>query len=97
MVRIEIFVNRSIQDDLFERLKAAKVLKHYSLIPETHGVGATGPRRGDHIWPEENLILIAYVEEDEARQVNAIINELRERFPDEGIALFAVPTLSLTE
>lgn len=95
IVRLELFANRSVQDDLFERLEKENLVKNFSLIPETQGVGNNGPRRGDHIWPEENFVLIAYMEMDEAKRVGAIVDDLREFFPSEGITVFATPTVEL--
>ncbi len=94
-VRVEIIANRSIQEDLFEQLHAKSLAELHTLLPETQGVGLSGPRRGDHIWPEENFVLITYVDEAEARSIRDVVNELRGRFPDEGITLFAVPAYDL--
>ena len=90
MVRVEIFANHSIEADLFERLEARSVAKHYSLVPIVHGVGHSGPRRGDQIWPEENLMLIVYCSPKEAMVIDAVVQELQEEFPDEGVAIFSV-------
>ncbi len=94
-VRVELFANRSVQEDLFERLNRQKLAQLHSLIPETQGIGLNGPRRGDHIWPEENFILITYVEEDEARKIKAVVDDLRAFFPTEGITVFATPVVEL--
>ena len=94
-VRVELFANRSVQEDLFERLQKEGLAQYFSLIPETQGVGINGPRRGDHIWPEENFILIAYVPEEEARRIKVVVEDLREFFPTEGITLFATPAMEL--
>ena len=90
MIRMEVIGNRSIEEDFFERLQAADVGQHYTLFPEAQGSGFAGPRRGDHIWPEENFVYVAYTDEpNEARQVRSIVAELREIFKDEGIRFFA--------
>lgn len=90
MIRMEVIGNRSIQDDFFEQLQKAEVGLHYTLFPEVHGAGFAGPRRGDHVWPEENFVYVAYTsEEEEARRVRAIVEDLKEIFADEGIRFFA--------
>lgn len=94
-LRVEIFANRSVQEDLFERLAKKNLATHYTFIPEIQGVGHSGPRRGDHVWPEENFALITYVDEEEAREIKAAVEDLREFFPSEGITFFAAPAVDL--
>ena len=54
---VEVIANRSIQEDFHERLRKRGIGAHYTLFPEVQGTGYAGPRRGDHIWPEENFRL----------------------------------------
>jgi nitrogen regulatory protein PII len=91
MKRIEIIANRSIEEDMFEAFEKAGVAQHYTKIPEVMGVGNSGPRMGDHIWPEENFILIVYCEDDEAEGIKRVTGELKEFFVNEGIKLFEIP------
>lgn len=96
MIRMEVIGNRSIQDDFFERLQQEEVGLHYTLFPEVHGSGFAGPRRGDHVWPEENFVYVAYTSEaEEARRVRAIVEDLKEIFEDEGIRFFATQGVDL--
>jgi len=88
--RIEIIANRSIQEDMFDAFKKADVVKHYTLFPGVLGVGKSGPRMGDHIWPEENFNLVLYCDSEEADNVKRIVKELKERFSHEGIKLFEI-------
>ncbi|MFO7848671.1 MAG: hypothetical protein R6V67_01815 [Spirochaetia bacterium] len=90
MKRIEIIANRSIEEDMFEAFAKAEVGTHYTKIPEVMGVGNSGPHMGDHIWPEENFILIVYCEEPEAEKIKGVIEELKEFFEGEGIKLFEI-------
>ncbi|MFW6343808.1 MAG: PG0541 family transporter-associated protein [Sediminispirochaetaceae bacterium] len=90
MKRIEIIANRSIEEDMFEAFAKAEVAKHYTKIPEVMGAGNSGPRMGDHVWPEENFILIVYCEEPEAEKIKEVIGELKEFFKGEGIKLFEI-------
>ncbi len=89
IVRVEVIANRSIQEDFFEALSRREAGLHYTLVPEVQGVGNTGPRRGDHIWPEENFLYIAYVPPSDALVIREEVETLRSRFPDEGIRFFA--------
>ena len=91
MKRIEIIANRSIEADLLDAFGRKGIVKHYTRIAEAYGVGNSGPRMGDHIWPEENFVLIVYCEEEEARAIRETVAELKEFFEDEGIKLFEMP------
>ncbi|MBN1697114.1 MAG: hypothetical protein JW881_06345 [Spirochaetales bacterium] len=88
MKRIEIIANRSIEEDLFDIFRKKDIVHHYTKIPIAFGVGNKGPRMGDHIWPEENFILIIYCDEMEAVKIRESIFELKEFFKSEGIKLF---------
>ncbi|ORC32979.1 PG0541 family transporter-associated protein [Marispirochaeta aestuarii] len=88
MKRIEIIANRSIEGDLHDALKEAGAAQHYTKIPVVHGVGNSGPRMGDHIWPEENFIMIVYCEDEEAAKIRSAVENLKTFFTQEGIKLF---------
>lgn len=90
MKRVEIIANQSIEEDLFDNLKRKNLLGHYTKIPGVMGVGNSGPRRGDHIWPEENFILIIYCEESEAEEIRKSVEDVKTLFPDEGIKMFVL-------
>ena len=89
MIRVEVVGNRSVQEDFFDRLAEGEVGQHHTLFPEVQGVGISGPRQGDHVWPEENFVFFAYVEREEARAIKEIVMELQEVFSGEGITFFA--------
>ncbi|RLD30851.1 MAG: hypothetical protein DRI73_09825 [Bacteroidetes bacterium] len=90
MKRIEIIANKSIQVDMFDAFKKADIVKHYTLIPIVLGVGSSGPRMGDHIWPEENFSITVYCDEKEAEAIKRVISELKAFFTSEGIKLFEI-------
>ncbi len=91
MKRIEIIANRSIEEDMMEAFEKAGVASCYTKIPEVMGVGNSGPRMGDHVWPEENFVLIVYCEDEEAGRIRDVVGELKEFFVSEGIKLFEIP------
>jgi len=95
MIRVEIIGNRSIQEDLEEILKKYKVGGYRTLIPEVHGTGSSGPRRGDHIWPEDNFIMIIYCKKDEAEKIRQAVMELKNFFKQEGIKMFTTKALDI--
>ena len=88
MKRIEVICNRSIEQDLFDIFKKNNVVKFYTKIPIVHGIGSSGPRMGDHIWPEENFMLIIYCDENEAEIIKKSIEELKQYFKVEGVKMF---------
>jgi hypothetical protein len=90
MIRIEIIANHSVEENILEALSEAQVAKHYTRYPSVMGVGRSGPKMGDAIWPEENFALVIWCEDDEARVIEQAVAGVKERFPDEGIKLFGL-------
>ena len=90
MTRIEIIANHSVEENIHEALAKENAGKYYTKYPGIFGVGNTGPRMGDAIWPEENFSLIIWCEEDEARAVHRAIASVKEKFPGEGIKIFSL-------
>lgn len=88
MKRIEIIGNRSIEEDLFELFKKNNICNFYTKVPIVHGVGSSGPRLGDTIWPEENFLIIVYCDEKEAKKILDAIKHIKKYFHDEGLKLF---------
>ncbi|MFP4330218.1 MAG: PG0541 family transporter-associated protein [Alkalispirochaetaceae bacterium] len=95
MIRVEVVGNRSVQEDFFDRLAEREVGEYHTLLSAVQGVGTSGPRRGDHVWPQENFLYFAYLEEEEARAIQEIVSELQELFAGEGIRFFATPAVDL--
>lgn len=90
MIRLEIIANNSVEENIIEAFKDEGVGKYYTKIPGVHGVGNSGPRMGDAIWPEENFSLVIWCDEDEAQGIRQAIAKVKEIFPDEGIKLFGI-------
>ncbi|MDR2482141.1 MAG: hypothetical protein LBD08_00735, partial [Treponema sp.] len=91
MLRIEIIANHSVEENILEALRDEGAGKFYTKYPSVYGVGSTGPRMGDAIWPEENFALVVWCEETEARSIARAVAKVKEHFPDEGIKLFGLP------
>ncbi|MCL1992023.1 MAG: hypothetical protein FWG66_03635 [Spirochaetes bacterium] len=89
MIRIEIFANHSVEENIHEALAKEGVGKHYTKIPHILGNGSSGPRLGDSIWPEENLALIIWCSKADAKKVQKAVARVKEKFPAEGITMFA--------
>jgi hypothetical protein len=91
MIRVEIIANHSVEENILEALAGEGAGKYYTRYPNVLGVGASGPRMGDAIWPEENFALVIWCEEAEAQAVGRAVAAVKERFPGEGIKVFGLP------
>ena len=90
MIRVEIVANRSVEENILEALRVEGVGKYYTKYPSVHGVGSSGPRMGDPVWPEENFALIVWCEEEEAQGIARAVASVKEHFPGEGIKIFGI-------
>jgi len=90
MIRIEIVANNSVEENILEALAKEQAGKFYTKIPNVLGVGSSGPRMGDAVWPEENFALVIWCEEEESKAVQRAIAAVKQKFPDEGIKLFGI-------
>ncbi|MDR2404380.1 MAG: hypothetical protein LBD78_10170 [Spirochaetaceae bacterium] len=90
MIRIEIIANHSVEENILDALKDEGVGKFYTKYPQVFGVGSTGPRMGDAIWPEENFSMVIWCEADEALSIGRAVAKVKVLFPDEGIKLFGL-------
>jgi hypothetical protein len=88
MLRVEIIANQSVEENILEALAKEEAGKYYTKIPNIWGVGTSGPRMGDAVWPEENFALVIWCEEEEARAIARAVASVKEKFPDEGIKMF---------
>jgi nitrogen regulatory protein PII len=88
MKRIEIIANQSVEEDVFEAFEQRDIVKSFTKIPGVHGSGKSTPKRGDHIWPEENFYLLVFCEDSEAELIKEAISEVKLHFENEGIKLF---------
>ncbi len=89
MRRLEIIANRSVEENIFEALERHGCGQFYTKLPVVLGVGESGPRMGDAIWPEENFMLIIWCKNDEeAEGVYDAVKEVRAKFPEEGMQVF---------
>ena len=94
MIRIEIIANHSVEENILDALKYEGVGKYYTKYPSIFGVGTSGPRMGDAIWPEENFALVIWCEEEEARGIQRAVEFVKNRFPDEGIKMFGLDEIN---
>ena len=88
MIRLEIIANHSVEENILEALRKEGVGKYYTKYPTTFGVGTSGPRMGDAIWPEENFALVIWCEKEEAQKILRVIKGIKKQYPDEGVKIF---------
>jgi hypothetical protein len=90
MIRLEIIANHSVEENILEALAKEGVGKFYTKYPTIYGIGSSGPRMGDAIWPEENFALVIWCEELEACTIKRVVEGVKSHFPDEGIKVFGL-------
>jgi hypothetical protein len=88
MKRMELIANHSVEDELMGALERAITNFYYTLIPNVHGRGKSAYRLGTATWPEENFMVISYLEDPGALLAEAAVAAVKLRFPGEGIKLF---------
>ena len=90
MLRVEVIANHSVEENILEALKEHGVGKYYTLYPNVLGIGTCGPRMGDAVWPELNFAIVIWCEQEEAAGIVAAIEDVKKKFPDEGVKVFGV-------
>ncbi|MDR1029837.1 MAG: hypothetical protein LBL76_03085 [Treponema sp.] len=90
MKRMELIANRSVETELIGALEQGVEGFYYTLLPQVHGRGETAYHLGTATWPEENFMLISYLENHEADRAKTVVQEVKARFSGEGIKLFLV-------
>jgi hypothetical protein len=90
MTRVEIIFSQSLEEDVLEALAPIAEAHNYTMIPGVHGRGHSRPKMGDAVWPEENKILIVYCSCEASTALVMAMDDLRGRYPNEGIACFVI-------
>lgn len=89
MKRFEVFANQSVREEIvlaFERLEGAR----YTIVPTVQGKGREDWKLGTVAWPEENFLLISYMEDEAAAVAGRELDRLKGEFPLEGIRYFLI-------
>ena len=90
MTRIEIISNKSVEEDITETLENNVPGILYTTIPLAYGRGENDRKLGTSTWPEKNFVMISYVEDDQVEKIKLVVEEIKEKFPEEGIKLFCI-------
>ena len=92
MKRFEIICDATIENIFIEGLDKMEGLNAYTYLAPVDGNGQHGPRRGSHVWPEENAMLILYIEDIYSDALIEYVKSMRSRFPNNGLACFYIET-----
>ncbi len=92
MTRVEIIANQALEEQLLAIMPVHEEgHPYYTMIHQVDGSGFSGWCLGNSVWPEENILFIVYVTDENLDQLHSDITALRERFPILGLACFELP------
>jgi hydrophobic/amphiphilic exporter-1 (mainly G- bacteria), HAE1 family len=89
-VQAEIVANKSVEENITEMLEQAVQGIQYTIVPVVTGRGGESYKLGTTTWPEQNFMMLAYMQKGDVPMVQAVIAYLKKKFPKEGIKLFFV-------
>jgi hypothetical protein len=90
MKRMELMANRSVEEEIISGLESGINDFYYTLLPVVHGRGKSQYRLGTATWPETNFLLISYLDDRDSETAKDVIEEIKNRFPNEGIKIFFI-------
>ena len=86
--RVELIFSAAVDEDFMEGFKKKGIGAHYTKISGVTGAGFSNPKLGDSVWPQLNEMIIVYCSKDEAEKILDLAEQIREKYPMEGIACF---------
>jgi len=98
MMRIEIIAHEALEKILLDTLvpvpadsrdPEGRTGRPFTMIRNVAGRGMSGSSFGDEVWPESNIKLILFVDDDEKAGIRKNLIDVRRRFPNLGLAVFA--------
>lgn len=88
--RCEIIANQSVEEDIIELLETVIPSFEYTIDENLYGRGRSSRKLGNSVWPEMNFVLTAYIHNDGVEKVERCVNQIKGKFPQEGINLFVI-------
>jgi hypothetical protein len=73
-MKMLMIVFRSSLRERVEALLHTSEVYAYTVIPETRGLGETGPAEGSSIWPGVNSVVMVALTDDQAERVSKAVN-----------------------
>lgn len=95
MYRVEIISNKSVEEDIIESIESYVENFMYTTVPFVYGSGKNNKKLGNPTWPESNFLMIIYASEEEYSIIKKVIKSIKEKFPREGIKMFAIKSEDL--
>ena len=86
--RVELIFSAAVDEDFMDGFKKKGIGAHYTKISGVTGAGFSNPKLGDSVWPQLNEMIIVYCSKDEAEKILDLAEQIREKYPMEGIACF---------
>ena len=90
LCRCEIIANQSVEDDIIDILEKSIPDFEYTIDENLCGKGKKTRKLGDSVWPEMNFVMIAYINSEITETLSYCVNQIKEKFPNEGINLFII-------
>lgn len=88
MTKVEIIVNKAIEEDIIEVLEAHGYGENFTFISPVFGRGHHGRRERSAVWPEENILFHIEVEEEVLHAFSEDLKRLKQAFPREGMRVY---------
>ncbi|MDD5449497.1 MAG: hypothetical protein PHO42_02740 [Candidatus Omnitrophica bacterium] len=93
---VMIVYNEAIEVEIIEALEKLEI-KNYTKIAGAYGRGTvSGTHLGNDVWPGRNNILFVACEQNSAKRVLSVINEMRKGLASEGLKAFVMPLEEIT-
>lgn len=88
MIRVEIFSNVEMLDELTSMLHEKVPNQFYSILPIWQGYGKKGYALGDSVWPESNFYCLILLQDGEDVSVyKEICDRIQEYSPQNSITI----------
>ncbi|MDC7233591.1 MAG: hypothetical protein PQJ58_10185 [Spirochaetales bacterium] len=98
MIRMDIFAHEALELPLREALAAVpegslkgegKEGQPFTLFRQVAGRGSSGSSFADDVWPESNISMVFFIEDDQEDRFRDAIRDIRQAYPLLGLAVFA--------
>ena len=88
MTRLEIIANQAIEEDIIEALKQHGYGENFTYLAPVSGRGRHGRREGSAVWPEENVLFIVVIEDDQMAALVDALRKVKADFSGEGFRCY---------
>ena len=94
MIKLEIIANQALEDQLLDIMPMNNGRPCYTMLKQVDGAGFSGLCLGNEVWPEENVMFILFLNEEELNTVKEQLAGIRRKFPLLGLAAFEHPGIT---